>query len=144
MIEALTPWMAQWWADHSDTPPTVIVRCHCGTKVGEVKVDGTTTLLLAKTVAGERAVPSYQVAALTLEELEEEIRSLDDATLRHLPDGQRIPKRNRLPDAVGPLASTPLLCPEHDWLDGYHAELAAFVADTAPGTKRKFTVRQVL
>jgi hypothetical protein len=41
--------VGQWWHQHEKEPPTVVLRCGnngCGDRVGEIKTDGTTTMVL--------------------------------------------------------------------------------------------------
>ena len=141
------PWMAEWWK-HNDVAETIVVRCHCGKRVGEVKCsdtghprdDGPVTLLRAITVVGNAAVPTEPGIGATPEDALADWALQDSETLRYLDNGMRVQKRKRVEDAVGPIELTPLCCPEHGWLEGYEDDLAAFARDTERGSRRKFIV----
>lgn len=146
-VESAIPWMGVWWRAQANTPPTIVVRCQCGKKVGEVKRSetghphgGPVVLLMAIEDIGETTVDVGEFGAENLEELAAELDALEKDTLRRLPDGRRVMKRQRLAYAVGPVDGTPLMCPTHGYLTDYSATLAEMASDTPVGSKRKYVV----
>lgn len=107
----LLPWMAQWWIEHLDVPPLVVIRCgagepRCRNGIGEVKSDGERVLAMSKNEHPEIDVDWTPLAAPSVEELAAEIAERDAQALRYVGagpgDGRVVYKRTQLPREVAP------------------------------------------
>jgi hypothetical protein len=134
-FHGMRSWHADWWRRHLDEAPTVVLRCGRDGRedlVGEIKTDGTETIVLRYSKFGERTVPVYPAVGLTG----------DSKTLRPLDDGRRIAKRHQAPASVGPLGlMSSVICPRHGVLDISRetvTHLEQFVADTQRGSRRPY------
>ena len=133
----LFPWMAQWWLEHLDAPPLVVVRCgrgepRCRNAVGEIKVDGDRVLAMNKNEYPELDVDWTPLAAPTTEELAAEIADRDAQALRYVgagPDnGKIVYKRTQLPREVAPLEDLSYyVCREHGEIEVNVEALSAAV-----------------
>jgi hypothetical protein len=141
------PQHTEWWGRHMDDEPTVILRCGrdgCGDRVGEIKTDGTTTLVLRYQKIGEIPVPGPLMTAATEEELKRLIAERDAQMLRRTDDGYVVPRRRQWPAVVGPLDALGfVMCPTHGKLEvsaDTVADLRQFAADTLSGSKRSYSI----
>lgn len=152
-FDGMTPQHAEWWRQHLNDEPTVRLKCGyngCGDRVGEIKTDGTTTLVLRYQKIGEIPVPAPRLTAPSEEELnrliaEQEANMTagrDAKLLRRTDDGYVVPRRRQWPAVVGPLdAMGFVMCPTHGKLDvpaDTLADLRQFVDDTQRGSKRNY------
>ncbi len=135
----------EWWLQHMNDEPTVILRCGRDGRedlVGEIKTDGTETLVLRYSKFGEATVPVYPAAAFTVDELQRRTAERDSQTLRYTDDGRRVTKRRQSPASVGPLESMSfIICPHHGMMQipkETIAHLEQFVADTQRGSRRDY------
>lgn len=139
----LFPWMAQWWLDHLDVPPLLVIRCgsgkpRCRNAVGEIKRDGDRVLAMNKNEYPELDVDWTPLAAPTVEELAAEIAERDAQALRYVghgpgDDSKIVYKRTALPREVAPLEDLcDYVCREHGVVEVDVEALAAAVreADT--------------
>lgn len=144
-FDGMRPQHAEWWRQHLNDKPTVILRCGrngCGDQVGEIKTDGTATLVLRHQKIGEIPVPGPRMTAATEEELKRLIAERDAQMLRRTDDGYVVPRRRQWPAVVGPLEAMGfVMCPTHGKLDvtaDTLADLKQFVDDTQRGSKRNY------
>jgi hypothetical protein len=136
-FEGMRPHHTEWWGRHSGDAPTVVLRCGrdgCGDRVGEIKTDGTTTMVLRYQKIGEVPVPEPRTTAGLGE----------DRLLRRTGDGYVVPRRRQWPAVVSPLSGLAfVMCPTHGKLDvppDTVADLERFVADTRHGSKRSYSI----
>lgn len=140
--------MAEWWIEHLDEIPLVIVRCgygkpKCRRPIGEVKSTGQGRYLaMSKNEHPEPIVDWYPLAAPTVAELEAEIAERESQILRYVGTGadRKIVFRRRpnLPRAVAPIECLGFYsCRDHGEVTIDKVQLAALVADT-PGVKQTF------
>lgn len=152
-FEGMTPQYADWWRQHLNDQPTVILRCGrdgCGDRVGEIKTDDTAAVVLRHQKIGEIPVPAPRMTAPNEEELKRLIAEReanmtagrDAKLLRRTDDGYVVPRRRQWPAVVGPLdAVNFVMCPTHGKLDvpaETLADLQQFVGDTEHGSKRHY------
>lgn len=144
------PWMAQWWLDHLDTPPAVVIRCgqpdplrperQCRNAIGEVKADGGCVLAMSKTEHPEVTTDWTPLAAPTVEELAAELAERDAQALRYTGtgpgDGSIVYKRSPWPSFVAPIGMlTYYVCRVHGDISVDTADLEAFVRDVLADTR---------
>jgi hypothetical protein len=141
--------MAQWWLDHLDAAPAVVIRCgyrdpeapnrECRNAIGEVKTEGDRVLAMSKNEYPEITTEWTPLAAPTLEELAAEIAEREAQVLRYTGtgpgDGSIVYKRTPLPREVAPVEDLTLyVCRVHGEVEVDTAELAAFVRETLRDT----------
>jgi hypothetical protein len=142
----LSPWMTQWWLDHLDTPPAVVIRCghpdplkperQCRNAIGEVKADGDRVLAMSRNEYPEITTDWSALAAPTVEELAAEVADRDAQVLRYVgagpgDDGKIVYRRTVLPREVAPVEHLSFyVCRAHGEIQVDTADLAAFVRDT--------------
>jgi len=148
----LLPWMAQWWIDHLDEQPAVVIRCghgdpQCRNAIGEVKTDATRVMAMSRNEHPEVETEWTPLAAPTVEELAAEIAERDRQALRYVGDGpgdgRIVYKRAGGPCEVAPVEYlTYYVCRVHGEIPVDVAELAAFVRASTE-TRRNFWVHRV-
>lgn len=137
----LSPWMAQWWVDHLDTKPAVVIRCgycepgkpECRNAIGEVKADGDVVLASNRNEHPEIATDWAPLGAPTVEELAAELAEREAQVLRYTGNGPGaggiVYRRTALPREVAPVnALGYYTCRHHGEIPVNTADLAAFVA----------------
>jgi hypothetical protein len=147
-FEEMYPEHTKWWAAHIAEDATVVLRCghdgYCGDRVGEIKTDGDTTLVLINSRFPEATIPLVPEAALTEDELQRRIAARDAQTISYTDDGRRVARRHTHPASVMPLELLPfIVCPTHGVLPVSKeivVDLQQFVTDTQRGTERKYFV----
>lgn len=160
----LFPWMAQWWIDHLDTKPIVLIRCghredndsgakaegvECRNAIGEVKSDGDVLLAMSRNQHPEIETDWTPLAAPTEEELAAELADRHAQVLRYLGTGPGpgsiVYKRTALPREVAPIKHlTFYVCRMHGTVEVDCADLEAFAAEalrTAPTVTRTYCPR---
>jgi hypothetical protein len=144
----MLPGMAEWWLDHLDIPPAVVIRCgyrdpnvrqrQCRNSIGEIKASGGAILAMSRNEYPEVSADWEPLAAVTPEELAAEMAERDSQVLRYtgVPgEGGIVYKRTSLPREVAPVERmTYYVCRIHGEVEVDTADLAAFahaaVADT--------------
>lgn len=146
----MLPWMTQWWLDHLNTPPAVVIRCgyraperserECRNAIGEVKIDGDHMLAMSKSAHPEVTTDWQPLAAGSPEELDA-LRSKRDAqVLRYVGpgpgEGSKIVYRRRTwPHNVAPVQLFgSYVCRMHGPVEIDTADLAAFALAAARDT----------
>lgn len=139
----MIPGMAQWWLEHRDTRPLVVIRCgyraegerECRNAIGEVKADGDRVLAMRKNEypdAETRWLPDPSAQGLSpaiAEELAAAIAERDNGVLRRYDDGHTVHKRRVWPRDVAPVAQLDsYVCRVHGEVEVDTAHLAAVVA----------------
>jgi hypothetical protein len=155
------PWMAQWWLDHLDVPPLVIVRCgkldggrQCRNAVGEIKTDGEHVMAMSRDEHPETEAEWTQLAAPTASELAAELAERDAQVLRYVGDGpgagRIVYKRTKVSGgAVAPVSlMSCYVCRVHGPLDVNPQHLAEFasgvIADTPTHSRTYWAHREVI
>ena len=149
----LLPWMAQWWLDHLDERPTVVIRCghgdpQCRKAIGEVKADAERMMAMSKNEHPEVETDWTPLAAPTAEELVAELAERDAQALHYAgtgPGAGRISyKRTNAPREVAPVEHLGYyVCPDHGEVNVDVADLAAFARGVRAGSRSNFWARLV-
>ena len=138
----------QWWREHSDEPPTVVIRCGrggCRKTLGELKTDGINAFIMWFQRFGETTVNlPPQDPPNTSDPIRIRLHQRDSQQLRATNDGRRVTKRHRGEPLVQPLERlSTATCPVHGLIPipyPFRAvnDLRAFVGDTKRGSKRTY------
>lgn len=160
--DEMFPGMAQWWLDHLDTAPLVVIRCghrdpdsprECRIAIGEVKADAGKVLAMGKNEYPEAETrwlpdpPTEGLSPAIAEELAAAIAERDAEVIRRYDDGHTVSKRQVWPRRVAPVEDLNCyVCRLHGEVEVDTADLAAFVAEAlrdASAVTRTYVVRSV-
>ena len=156
----LFPWMAQWWTEHLNVAPVVVIRCGhrdtdaadtgtrrkswCTNAVGEVKAVDNVVLAMSRNQHPEVETDWTPLAAPTVEELNAELAERDAQVLRYVGDGpgdgKIVYRRTTLPREVAPVEDlTFYVCRTHGEIEIDTAALAAAAAEAAAAGRIRWT-----